>query len=307
MRKKYLPWVEKYRPENIENIVLNKENKTIFLNMLKENYVSNMLFYGPPGTGKTTTIINLIKKYQENNNELNKGLLIHLNASDERGIDIIRNQIQVFVNSKGLFKQGTKFIVLDEVDYMTKTAQFALKQLIQEDASNVRFILICNYISRVDLSLQEEFILIRFSQMPTEDIKNYLLKIISNEKFIISNDQIHYIINKFNNDIRSMINYLQANRQSNAFICSENIDYNDIIITIKKHPLNKAKKYITQLSNKYNINSAELLFKTINHILTDVNNVEDRFFVFYENLLHTSEMNNYNLEYCIVNIKEYVK
>ncbi len=78
--KKYIPWVEKYRPTNFENIVLNSENKTIFSNIFKKNYMPNMLLYGPPGTGKTTTIINLINEYQKKNNQENKGLMIHLNA-----------------------------------------------------------------------------------------------------------------------------------------------------------------------------------------------------------------------------------
>ena len=178
MSNDYLPWVEKYRPNNLEDIVLSKYNKKTLINMLNNKYISNMLLYGPPGTGKTTTVINLIKNYQKRNNELNKGLLIHLNASDERGIDIIRNQIQVFVNSNGLFKQGTKFVVLDEVDYMTKNAQQALKQLIQDYNESVRYFLICNYISKVDQSLQKEFILMRFSQLPKENILVYLNDIV---------------------------------------------------------------------------------------------------------------------------------
>jgi replication factor C subunit 3/5 len=84
--------------------------------------------------------------------------MIHLNASDERGIDIIRNQINSFVNSKSLFNNGMKFVILDEVDYMTKNAQMALRYLLQGYNSNVRFCLICNYISRIDEALQNEFV-----------------------------------------------------------------------------------------------------------------------------------------------------
>ena len=105
-----------------------------------------MLFYGPPGTGKTTTIINLVNAYQSKLNMRNRGLMIHLNASDERGIDIIRNQIYQFVKTKNLFETGYKFVVLDEVDYMTKNAQQALKYLLQTCGNNVKFFLICNYI-----------------------------------------------------------------------------------------------------------------------------------------------------------------
>ena len=88
-----MPWVEKYRPSCFEHIVLEPMNRIILSNILKTNYFPNLLFYGPPGTGKTTTIMNLVTAYQSKLNMQNRGLMIHLNASDERGIDIIRNQI----------------------------------------------------------------------------------------------------------------------------------------------------------------------------------------------------------------------
>jgi len=117
-----IPWVEAYRPKNFDTVVLDPLNKKILQNVINTEYFPNLLFYGPPGTGKTTTIINLVNAYQEKTNQKNKSLMIHLNASDERGIDIIRNQINQFVNSKSLFQDGMKFVVLDEVDYMTKNA-----------------------------------------------------------------------------------------------------------------------------------------------------------------------------------------
>ena len=156
------PWIEKYRPTQFDDIVLDPLNKKLLENIIKQNNFPNLLFYGPPGTGKTTTIINLINRYQDEYNQKNKGLMIHLNASDDRGIDVIRNQINQFVNTKTLFGNGMKFVILDEVDYMTKNAQQALKYLIQQYANNIRFCLICNYISRIDTSLQNEFIRLRF-------------------------------------------------------------------------------------------------------------------------------------------------
>ena len=106
-----IPWVEKYRPKDFNDIVLNENNRSLLENILNNNYFPNLLLYGPPGTGKTTTIINLINRYQEINNEKSKELIVHLNASDDRGIDIIRNQINQFVNSKTLFTKGLKFII----------------------------------------------------------------------------------------------------------------------------------------------------------------------------------------------------
>ena len=176
------PWVEKYRPTNFEDIVLDPINRLLLENIIKQNNFPNLLFYGPPGTGKTTTIINLINKYQEIFKQKRKGLKIHLNASDDRGIDVIRNQINQFVNTKTLFGKGLKFVILDEVDYMTKNAQQALRYLIQQYSDDIRFCLICNYISRIDIALQNEFIRLRFCQLPKKDTFLFLNKINKKEK-----------------------------------------------------------------------------------------------------------------------------
>jgi replication factor C subunit 3/5 len=140
-------WVEKYRPKFFEDIVLDPLNNQILKNIIETSYFPNLLFYGPPGTGKTTTIINLINAYQSKLNVKNKELIIHLNASDERGIDIIRNQINNFVNSKPLFHTGMKFVILDEVDYMTKNAQQALRYLLQKMKDYKTSLFVCDLIN----------------------------------------------------------------------------------------------------------------------------------------------------------------
>jgi replication factor C subunit 3/5 len=204
-----IPYVELYRPKFFDNIVLDPLNKQILKNVIENSYFPNLLFYGPPGTGKTTTIINLINAYQENQNNKNKDLIIHLNASDERGIDIIRNQINYFVNSKPLFNNGMKFVILDEVDYMTKNAQQALRYLLQNYTSNVRFCLICNYISKIDEGLQNEFIRLRFNQLPREEIINFLNNISVSEGLNLSQKTLSCIQKLYKSDIRSMINFIQ--------------------------------------------------------------------------------------------------
>ena len=209
--------VEKYRPTRFEDIVLDPLNRKLLKNIVTQNKFPNLLFYGPPGTGKTTTIINLINKYQEKYDQKNKGLKIHLNASDDRGIDVIRNQINQFVNTKTLFGNGLKFVILDEVDYMTKNAQQALRYLIQQYNKNIRFVLICNYISKIDSALQNEFIRLRFCQLPKKDTYNFLHTIIEKEGLNITSKQINIIQKKFKSDIRSMINYIQSNHTNLNF------------------------------------------------------------------------------------------
>ena len=208
---KNIPWVEKYRPVKFENIILDPVNRTLFENIISKKYFPNLLFYGPPGTGKTTTIINLINEYQIKYNERGKGSVIHLNASDERGIDIIRSQINQFVKSNSMFESSYKFVILDEVDYMTKNAQQALKYLLQTSTYNVRFCLICNYISKIDESLQHEFICVRFNQLPKQDIHSFIKNICQHENIEITTSDIETIQYLFHSDVRSMINFIQLN------------------------------------------------------------------------------------------------
>lgn len=231
-------WVEKYRPTNFNDIVLSPNNRKIFKNIIDMNYFPNLLFYGPPGTGKTTTIINLINEYQTKYSKINSSTIIHLNASDERGIDIIRNQINQFVKSMNLFETGLKFVILDEVDYMTKNAQQALKYILQTSIHNVRFCLICNYISKIDESLKNEFICIRFNQLPAEYICNFLQNIVVKECISLKLTTIESIQKMYGSDIRSMINFIQLNQNLNIEDWERNIitddDFNKLHNVIMK-------------------------------------------------------------------------
>ena len=206
-----IPWTEKYRPNNFEDIILEENNKKLLNNIIDINYFPNLLFYGPPGCGKTTTILNIIKSFQNKNNIKNNSSVIHLNASDDRGIDVIRNNIFNFIKSNNLFNCDYKFIILDEVDYMTKSAQQALKYIIQMYNNKICYCLICNYISKIDNSLKNEFINIRFNNLPKDETFKFINNINNIENLNLSVDIINKTIAYFNNDIRSMVNYLQKN------------------------------------------------------------------------------------------------
>ena len=270
------PWVEKYRPTNFENIVLDPINQKLFSNILEKNYFPNLLFYGPPGTGKTTTIINLINEYQKRYYKTpNKNLVIHLNASDERGIDIIRNHIYQFIKTKNMFDIGMKFVILDEVDYMTKNAQQALKYLLQTCNQNVRFCLICNYISKIEESLQNEFICIRFNQLPKLDILQFIKQISENERLNLSDESINTIQTMFSSDMRSMINFIQLNTSDSPITC----DWDKKIINQKKLAeldcllndpsisLKDMKSIIHDISVQYNIDKKSILLKYVNFLI----------------------------------------
>ena len=303
-----IPWVEKYRPTEFENIVLEPINRKIFENIIKKQYFPNLLFYGPPGTGKTTTIINLINEYQRTHSKINKENIIHLNASDERGIDIIRNQIQQFVKSKNFFEVGIKFVILDEVDYMTKNAQQALKYLMQSTNYNVRFCLICNYISKLIESLQSEFICIRFNQLPEKDIYNFINNITEKEILYLPDSVIETIQKTYKSDIRSMINFIQLNQ--NLIEWSTSIITNKIWDNIyhlhKEHETDKLKRYIQEISIKYNIDKKSIIIKYFNYIIRNKNkNIKHNFLDNTEVVIHSDKTDlNTTIEYFCENFKD---
>jgi len=251
-----LPWIEKYRPQDLKNIILDSETSTIFNNMIKFNYYPNMILYGPPGTGKTTTIMCLLKHYPYSNH------IIHLNASDERGIEVIRTQLYAFIHTKGLFQNQMKFIILDEVDSMTKQAQTSLITLLTN--TNVRFCLICNYISKLIPSLRDYFLLIPFYN--TSNDHTYIKNIIKSENLKMKKSVVDDIIFNYSPDLRSIVNSLQA-YQSYPYplICKKIIKLNCVKYnyTVKQY-IKKVclKDYLVKLflhMVNYNINTELIL------------------------------------------------
>lgn len=293
--KNNIPWVEKYRPTNFDDIVLDEMNRVIFKKILDKNYFPNLLFYGPPGTGKTTTIINLIHSYQKNNNQVSRGTIIHLNASDERGIDIIRNQIYQFVKTKNLFDLGMKFVILDEVDYMTKNAQQALKYLLQSCSQNVRFCLICNYISKIDESLKNEFISIRFNQLPEKEITQFLKNIILKEGILLSDTVINTIQKLYHSDIRSMINFIQLHQNlvkwEYAIITDAVYAKMFELITNNTYTLSDFSTYIYNTSIQYNMDKKHILTKYFNYIVQQMpENTTSHFLNTAEFITHSTDV-----------------
>ena len=301
-------WVEKFRPTHFDDIVLDPLNKKILKNVIITGYFPNLLFYGPPGTGKTTTIINLINAYQEAFNQKNKELMIHLNASDERGIDIIRSQINQFVNSKTLFNKGTKFVILDEVDYMTKTAQQALRYLLQNYCDNVRFCLICNYISRIDEGLQNEFLRLRFNQLPEQDIVQFLNHISQTEQLNLSQKSLSLIQKLYKSDIRSMINFMQSNQD----ITDDEINIVDETIWLKLYELvtntDIEKEYlmaeIDTISRRFNMEKKNIIKDFLNYIIRKhPDKTTSEMLDFIENIVHFEDCNNgFYVNYAIIRL-----
>jgi replication factor C subunit 3/5 len=291
-----IPWMEKYRPTNFNDIVLDPINKKILKNIIETSCFPNLLFYGPPGTGKTTTIINLVSAYQTKLDIRDNGLLIHLNASDDRGIDIIRNQINFFVNSNPLFHNGMKFVILDEIDYMTKNAQQALRYLLQTTTSSVRFCLICNYISRIDEGLQNEFIKLRFNQLPKNDILTFLNNISKTENLNMDYNSIASIQKIYKSDIRSMINFMQSNQDilnSKFNIINDNV-WNELTNNIKNNSsIDDNIAYVQKISLTYNIDKKNAIKDYLNYIIRkNPEYVTSSFLNYVENVMHFPDCKN---------------
>jgi replication factor C subunit 3/5 len=240
-----LPWIEKYRPTLLNNIVLPDTIQYMFHSIHTTSMFPNMLFYGPPGTGKTTTILCLLK-------HINTSNIIHLNASDERGIDVIRNQLYTFIYSRGMFQDNLKFIILDEVDSMTKQAQQSLLNLMTN--KNVRFCLICNYISKLIPQLRDYLLLIPFYN--TNNNTKYIQHIIDSEKLVIDENILNDIIFNYYPDLRSVVNCLQSYQSFQYPIIKKNM----IELNCKKYNI-KVKNYIKSVCFK------EYLYKLFFHMM----------------------------------------
>lgn len=273
MTQSMKPWVEKYRPTHFEDIVLEPHNRQFFKNIIERStdYFPNLLLYGPPGTGKTTSVLNLVAEYQKREGYPQQHLgsnIIKLDASSERGVDIIRNQINLFITSNSLFTGGLKFVILDEVDYMTKSAQQTLKYILQTFSfANVRFFLICNYISKIDESLQKEFVCVQFNQMPHEEIYAFLKTICQKEG--IDDKSLPTLLPLFQYDIRSMINFLQVNHE---MILDDPIleKIHESILRTRKEQQGgfmEVKQTLLDICAKYNLHEKEIIKRYCDYIM----------------------------------------
>ncbi len=206
-----IPWTEKYRPNNLDNIYSHEQIITTLRNFIKNRDLPHLLFYGPPGTGKTSTILSCAKELYDKNIDL---MTLQINVSEERGIEVVRNKILQFVQSKSfLFNENNKLfklVILDEADAMTPDAQAILRRIVEKYTVNARFCLICNYIKKINLALQSRCTIFRFSPIPDNIIDKKIREISKLESIKIDNIAIDNIISKSTGDFRKIINILQT-------------------------------------------------------------------------------------------------
>ncbi len=200
-----LPWIEKYRPHHLDDIVNNDENIKTFKNLIDYgNSIISMILYGPPGTGKTSFILAL-SRYQYGDDEY-KNYTLELNASSDRGIDVIRKVLTPFVQIKS---KKIKLVILDECDSMTQDAQDALKGVMDIYSIHNRFCLICNNIEKISDALKSRCLPIKFTTPTKDSIRQKLVQIIEKEKINITDEALN-ILTLVNKDLRQIINILQG-------------------------------------------------------------------------------------------------
>ncbi len=200
-------WVEKYRPRSLSEVVNQTEIVARLKIFIQEKSMPHLIFSGPPGTGKTTCALALAhdlfgQSYRQNVKELN--------ASDERGIKVVRTSIKQFAQYMGTKDAPFKILVLDEADNMTSDAQQALRRTMESTSRNCRFILICNYSSKIIDPIQSRCSIFRFSPLKDEDILRRLEDISKKENVKLLNDGKQAILYNSGGDMRRAINILQT-------------------------------------------------------------------------------------------------
>ena len=206
MSKIDLPWVDKYRPSSFDEIISQKDNIKTIENLIEKKNIPHLLFYGPPGTGKTTTISVCAKKLY---GKYSTSMVLELNASNDNGISIIREQIKDFAGTQNMFLQGIKLIILDEADNLSIEAQNALRRVIEKYSNNTRFCLICNYINKIIPAIQSRCARFRFPPLTIEDISIQLNNICSKEGLNIEYNAIEALFRIAKGDMRSILNIVQ--------------------------------------------------------------------------------------------------
>lgn len=260
LEKRNLPWVEKYRPKSLDELVSQKEIISTLNKLIIDRKLPHLLFYGPPGTGKTTTIL-AAARMLFSPKEMGS-MVLELNASDDRGIGVVREEILNFASARGLdsifggTKEASKsapfkLIILDEADAMTKDAQAALRRIMEKYTSTVRFCLICNYLSKLIPALQSRCTRFRFPPLQPNQMLPRLRAVAEAEKLEMGEDGEKALLALAQGDMRRVLNVLQSTSMAFGKVNEANV------YTCVGHPTRQDIRSVTEALLNLKVKEAE--------------------------------------------------
>ena len=266
-----LPWIEKYRPSNTNEILLDNFLLEKIYKIIENKSIPNMILTGEPGTGKTATILIIAKSIYEDNYHEN---VLELNASDDRGLSIINNTIIPFCQK--ITNSREKLIILDEADSITNKAQNLLSNIIAEYKKNCRFVFICNDSTKVNESIQSKCMIINYPKLKDNFINNKIEEICKNEDLKYSNSSIEELIFVSDKDIRKAINNLECIKFTYGNLTKDNIyklldkpkpDFIKHILDLCLN--NKFKESVIELTRLYNngYNASDILLTFLDYLV----------------------------------------